>query len=127
MSIATMKFSAILWGLAQALKLAARRHPAFAERLKERDLVAQIKARDEETGRWYEVCGGCITTRAGEHAKTHVTLAFKNAAIGASLLMPPINWLDQINAIKDFNLSVDGPEDLANWWAQTVMLSQTAG
>ena len=27
---------------------------------------------------------------------------FKNAAIGAGLLMPPINWLNQINAQKDF-------------------------
>jgi len=52
MTIATMKFSVILWGLAQALKLAAWRHPAFRDRLKERNLVAQIKARDEETGRW---------------------------------------------------------------------------
>jgi molybdopterin guanine dinucleotide-containing S/N-oxide reductase-like protein len=127
MSIATLKFSAILWGLGQALKLAARRHAGFRERLKEKNLVAQIKARDEETARWYEVCGGCINTGAGLHARPDVTLAFKNAATGASLLMPPINWLDQINAIKDFNLTVDGPDDLANWWAQTIMLSQTVG
>src|SRR5258708_3122135 len=45
----------------------------------------------------------------------------------AALLAPPINWLDQINAIKDFNLSVDGPEDLTNWWAQTIMMSQSVG
>src|SRR6185503_8904126 len=87
----------------------------------------QVKARDEETARWYEVRGGRVTTGAGQHAKPDVTLAFKNASIGASLLMPPINWLEQINAIKDFNLTVDGPDDLANWWAQTIMLSQTAG
>ena len=41
--------------------------------------------------------------------------------------MPPINWLQQINAQKDFVLSVDGPEDLTNWFAQTVMMSQSAG
>ena len=52
---------------------------------------------------------------------------FKNAAIGAELLTPPINWLNQINAQKDFVLGVDGPEDLTNWFAQTVMMSQTAG
>ena len=39
--------------------------------------------------------------------------------------MPPINWLDQINAQKDFKLTVDGPEDLTNWFAQTIMMSQT--
>ena len=34
-----------------------------------------------------------------------MTLAFKNAALGAELLTPPINWLDQINAQKDFKLT----------------------
>jgi trimethylamine-N-oxide reductase (cytochrome c) len=127
MSIATVKFSVILWGLAQVLKFTAWRHAAFRTRLKERNLVAQLTARDEETGRWYELRDGRITSGAGRHPKPDVTLAFKNATIGASLLAPPINWLDQINAIKDFNLSVDGPEDLTNWWAQTIMMSQTVG
>ncbi|HEY4821930.1 MAG TPA: molybdopterin-dependent oxidoreductase, partial [Xanthobacteraceae bacterium] len=127
MSIATAKFSLILWGLAQVLKFTAWRHPVFRARLKERNLVAQLTARDEETGRWYELRDGRITSGAGRHPKPDVTLAFKNATLGASLLAPPINWLDQINAIKDFNLSVDGPEDLTNWWAQTIMMSQTVG
>ena len=106
---------------------AARRHPDFAARLKERNLVAQIMARDEEIGRWFEFDDGKITSRAGLHAKPDIKLMFKNAAIGASLLTPPINWLDQINAQKDFVLTVDGPEDLTNWFAQTLMMSQTAG
>ena len=52
---------------------------------------------------------------------------FKNAAIGARLLTPPINWLNQINAQKDFVLAVDGPEDLTNWFAQTLMMSADRG
>ena len=101
--------------------------PKFRARLAERNLVAQIIARDEEVGRWFEVRGGKVTSGAGRHAKPDITLAFKNAAIGASLLTPPINWLDQINAQKDFNLTVDGPEDLTNWWAQTMMATMTSG
>ncbi len=104
MSIATARFSVILWGFAQAMKVSARRHPAFRERLRERNLVAQIKARDEEVGRWFDIRAGKVRSGAGLHAKPDITLAFKNAAIGASLLTPPINWLDQINAQKDFNL-----------------------
>src|SRR5215475_11785386 len=127
MSIATVKFSAILWGLARLLKYAAWRHPAFRARLKERNLVAQITARDERTGRWFALRNGCITSGAGQHAQPDITLSFKTAAHGARLLTPPINWLDQINAIKDFILSVDGPEDLTNWWAQTMMMSQSVG
>ncbi len=125
--LSAMKFQIILWGMAQLLKFAAWRYPAFHARLKERNLVAQLKARDEEIGRWYAIRDGKLTSGAGLRADADVTLAFKTAAMGADLLMPPINWLDQINAQKDFKLTVDGPEDLTNWFAQTIMLSQSAG
>ncbi len=125
--VSAMKFSAILWGLARLLNYTARKHPEFRERLKERNLVARIMARDEDVGRWYEFRDGKVRSGMGRKKKADVTLAFKNAALGADLLMPPINWLDQINAQKDFKLTVNGPEDLTNWFAQTVMASQSAG
>ena len=111
MTVATTKLSAVLLGLSVLLKYKARRHKAFRARLKERNLVAQIMARDEECGRWYEFKDGHVTSRAGLHARPDVKLMFKNAAAGASLLAPPVNWLNQINAQKDFVLTVDGPED----------------
>ena len=127
MTFSTIKLSLILFGLAQLLKLQAFRHAAFRARLKERDLVAQIMARDEETGRWFQIKDGRITTGAGLHRAPDIKLTFKNAAWGAKLLTPPVNWLNQINAQKDFILGVDGPEDLTNWFAQTLMMSQTVG
>jgi len=120
------KLSVILFALTLMLRYVRWRHPHFAARLKERNLVAQIKARDEGTGRWIEIRDGKISSGAGQHAKPDITLAFKNAALGVSLLTPPINWLNQINAQKDFTLGVDGPEDLTNWFAQTLMKMQTA-
>src|SRR5262245_44774420 len=115
MTVATTKLALILAGLAQLIKYKARRHPAYATRLKERNLVAQIMARDEEMGRWFEFKDGVVTSRVGLHEAPDIKLMFKNAAIGAGLLTPPINWLNQINAQKDFVLTVDGPEDLTNW------------
>jgi trimethylamine-N-oxide reductase (cytochrome c) len=125
--LSAMKFRIILWGLAQLMKFAAWRYPAFRARLKERNLVAQFKARDEEIGRWYAIKDGVITSGAGLRGDVDVTLAFKTARLGADLLTPPINWLDQINAQKEFNLTVEGPDDLVNWFAQTVMASMSAG
>ncbi|HXQ51392.1 MAG TPA: molybdopterin-dependent oxidoreductase [Stellaceae bacterium] len=125
MTVATTKFSAVLAGVAVALKSWRRLYPVFAERLKERNLVAQILARDEEVGRWFQIADGRVRSRAGRHAKPDITLTFKDAALGAKLLTPPINWLDQINAQKDFRLGVDGSEDLTNWFAQTLMMIQS--
>ena len=127
MKIATVKFSIILFALSLLLKWQAWRHPAFRDRLKERNFVAQFLARDEETGRWFAFRDGKFSSGAGRHAHPDIKLLFKNAALGAKLLTPPINWLDQINAQKDFKLTVDGPEDLTNWFAQTLMMAQTVG
>ncbi len=125
--ISRLKFSIILFALPFVLKFTARRHPVFAARLRERNLVAQIRARDEGIGRWIAIREGKISSGWGRPAKPDVTLSFKNAATGASLLTPPINWLHQINAQKDFTLGVDGPEDLTNWLAQTLMMMRTVG
>ena len=53
MTVATLKFAAVLSGVAVALKACRMLYPEFAARLKERNLVAQIIARDEEVGRWF--------------------------------------------------------------------------
>src|SRR6516165_7808322 len=121
-----LKFAVILFGLTQLLRFMAWRHSHFATRLKERNFTAQIKARDEGIGRWIEFRNGKIKSARGLHPKPDITLAFKNAATGASLLTPPINWLNQINAQKDFTLGVEGSEDLTNWFAQILMGMQTA-
>ena len=120
------KFALILFALTLLLRFVAWRHPQFAARLKERNLVAQIKARDEGTGRWIEIRDGKIPSGAGLHPKPDITLSSRMPRSAPSLLTPPINWLNQINAQKDFILGVDGSEDLTNWFAQTLMMMQTA-
>jgi molybdopterin guanine dinucleotide-containing S/N-oxide reductase-like protein len=122
-----MKFSLILFGLAQMLKFTARRHPAFRARLKERDFVAQIATMDGSVGRWFAFRGGKVSSGAGVRDDADIRLSFKTAKLAAELLTPPINWLDQINAQKDFKIAIDGPEDLSNWFAQTVMMTQSIG
>ena len=78
------KFSLILFALTLLLRFVAWRSPQFAARLKERNLVAQIKARDEGTARWIEIRDGNITLgRRACMRKPDITLSFKNAAIGA--------------------------------------------
>ena len=83
-----LKFALILFGLVQLLRFAAWRYPHFKARLKERDLTAQIKARDEGIGRWIEIRDGKIKSAAGLHPSPDATLFFKNAATGVSLLKP---------------------------------------
>jgi trimethylamine-N-oxide reductase (cytochrome c) len=125
--MAAFKFSVILFGLSMLLRWCAWRHPAFRDRLGEKDLTAQLRTGDGRTGRWYTLKDGRLSTGSGLHDNPDVTLTFKTAAIAVGLLVPPINQLDQINALKDFNLSLDGPEELTIWWTRTMMMTQTVG
>ena len=70
MMISRLKFSIILFALPVVLKFTARRHPAFAARLKQRNLVAQITARDEGIGRWISFRDGKISS--GPVSYTHL-------------------------------------------------------
>ncbi len=122
-----MRFLIILFGLAWALRLTAMLHPSFRQRLKEKQFTAQIRTMDGTVGRSFTFTEERVTSRSGIHPNPDICMSFKTAQLAAGLLMPPINWLDQINALKDFKLKMEGPDDLTNWFAQTVMMIQTAG
>src|SRR4051794_21602242 len=110
MNFAALRLAIILLGLSWLLKFQAWRHPAFRARLKEKNLTGQFIARDEEIGRWFKFQDGYVTSGSGVLKDADVTVAFKNASLGARLLTPPINWLEQINAQKEFALTVEGDD-----------------
>ncbi len=122
-----MKFPLILYGLDRLLKHTARKHAAFRARLKEKDLVAQIKVMDDSQGRTFFFEGGKVRSKRGIHPSPDVTLAFKTAALGARLMMPPLDFAAQVDAQKTFSLTMEGPDELTYWLAQTIMQTQTAG
>ncbi|MHA1108307.1 MAG: molybdopterin-dependent oxidoreductase, partial [Alphaproteobacteria bacterium] len=112
-----MRLSLILFGLRLLLMYTAWRFPAFRARLKERNLIAQIKTWDNAVGRYFIIRDGKISSKSGIHPEPDICMSFKTEDLAVNLLMPPINWLDQINALKDFKLKMDGDDGLANWFA----------
>ena len=122
-----LRFALILYGLAWLLRVTAWLHPAFRARLKEMNFTAQIKTYDNSTGRWYEFRDGRVLTGSGIKPNAQATLSFKTARLAANLLTPPINWLDQINALKEFMVKIEGDEKYSNWLAQTMMMTQHIG
>jgi hypothetical protein len=55
--LSTLAFSTLLYGIAIAMKYTAWRHPAFRARLKEQNLVAQIRVKQLPTGRYIDFLG----------------------------------------------------------------------
>ena len=121
-----MKLSIILYGLYLLLRIAAARNPAFRKRLSEKSFTAQIRTKDGGIGRWYRFGRG-VRSKTGLNPDAEVVLSFQNARVGARLLTPPVDWLEQTSAQKNFDLTLEGPDELTYWFAQTLMIAQRVG
>jgi molybdopterin guanine dinucleotide-containing S/N-oxide reductase-like protein len=122
-----MKLSLILFALPWLLRIQAWRHKEFSKRLKEKNIIVQMKVADDSKGRFYIFNDGKIVSKTGIHSSPDVCISFKSETIANALLTPPINYQAQIDSIKNFNLIAKGPDELLTWFTETIMLSQTVG
>lgn len=122
-----MRFALTLYVLKLFLKFTAWRHPVFKARLGEKNFTAQMKLMDGSQGRWFRFQDGKLNSEAGIDPNADVVLTFRDAKLAAQLLTPPVNNLDQINAIKNFKLDMRGPDEMSLWFTQTLMMTQTIG
>ena len=60
-----MRFSILLFGMVQALRVTARLYAEFADRLKQKNFTAQFKLQDGSEGRWVKFENGRIKSRKG--------------------------------------------------------------
>ncbi len=127
MAFAKTQFAVTLFGLEKLIRAAARRYPEFAGRLREKDLVAQVKLRDESQGRYFIFRGGRVSSGAGIHAAPDVTMTFQDAATAVRVLRPAKDRLEFVHAARNFQLDLDGPDELALWFADTLNMLLAAG
>ncbi|MCZ6603751.1 MAG: molybdopterin-dependent oxidoreductase, partial [Alphaproteobacteria bacterium] len=116
-----MKFKLILFGLALLFRFARWRSPAFRDRIAQRDLTVVLRTAEGTAGRTFHFARDRVSSKAGIDGQAELALVFKTAAIGARLLMPPIDQLEQIEAMKNFLFHPEGRDEDAVWFAQTVM------
>ena len=108
-----MRLSIILFGLNQMLKHTARKYPWFKNRLKEKNLTVQMKVADDSEGRYFAFTDGKIISKSGIHPHPDVCMTFGSAALAVKLLTHPEDHLSRINAIKNFQLGLEGPDELS--------------
>lgn len=126
MALADRQFQMTLVGLEFLLKRAARRHPEFAARLKEKDLLAQIALRDGSQGRCFSIRRGKVGS-ADLHPSPDVQMLFDTAAVAVKLMRPRRDYLEFISALKNFEMDLIGPDELTIWWSETLQMMLTVG
>jgi molybdopterin guanine dinucleotide-containing S/N-oxide reductase-like protein len=122
-----MKFSVILFGMVQALRVTARIRPEFADRLKQKNFTAQFKLQDNSEGRWVKFENGKISSKKGICENPDLSIFFKTKAIAEEFLTPPFDQLVRIDAMKNFKIGADGSDELAVWLMSTLNIMQTIG
>ncbi|MGB7543269.1 MAG: molybdopterin-dependent oxidoreductase, partial [Burkholderiales bacterium] len=127
MSVSATKFSVLLYGMLQMLRLKARMHSGFARRLAERNLTAQIQTVDGAVGRYFTFQDGRVLSGRGIHASPDIRISVASAELGARLFVPWVDQLARIEAMKNFDFKADGPDELTVWFTQTLMMMQSAG
>ena len=125
--LSNLIFSGILLGIRILFGLTAMRFVVIKNRLKEKNLTVQIKLKDNSRGRYFTFRDGRITSKDGIHASPDITMIFGSARLALDILIPPRDPLATINAMKSFQLGVEGPEELGCWWMETLSLMLNAG
>ena len=126
MKLKKYTFGIILFGLLQSLKRTARRYPPFRSRLKEKNFTAQLRIKDNSVGRYYTFKEGKIISRSGIHPNPEVDLFWETAELAVSILTSPNDFQARIDAMKNFQLGMVGPDDLTTWFCETLSLIQSA-
>ena len=109
------------------LARAARKYPAFAARLRERDVVVEIRVRDGSQGRVFAFTRGRVSSRIGIRPHPDLAMIFESAEVAVRLMKPRRDYLEFINALKNFQVAVEGPDELSVWFAETLQLMSSAG
>jgi len=123
--MARSAFAMLLWGVGIAIRFTAFAKPVFRARLKERNFVGQIKARDGNVGRWFEFKDGAMSSHAGVHPKPDVAMVFKNSGLAFGLLTKPDDHLSFISAAKQFQVGLEGSDILGCWFTETLSMMRT--
>lgn len=126
MKVKEMMFKTILFGLLKLLKRTAKSHSSFKEHLKKYDITVQIKLRDNSMGRYYTFEGGKISSKSGIHPGPEVCISFENEDIAVRLLKPWRSQQEMIDAMKNFQIGLIGPDELTSWFMETLSLMMTA-
>ncbi|MFH1490099.1 MAG: molybdopterin-dependent oxidoreductase [Pseudomonadota bacterium] len=127
MAFERAQFSAILFGLEKMIKFTALRHPSFKDRLKEKNFTAQIKITDNSQGRSFQFKDGKVSSKNGIHPNPDICMTFRSVDIAVKLLTSPRDQLSRINAMKNFQIGMEGPDELTMWFSQTLKLLLSSG
>ena len=125
MALSEVKFAALLYSLTHVLRLMGRRHENFKARLAKKNMTAQMRTADGSVARYFTINNGRVTSASGMHAAPDITITIASADVGLRLFSLNVDEVERVEAIKNFQLKADGPDELVVWFTQTLNIIPT--
>lgn len=121
----TLSFTLLCVGfLLYATKM---KSPAFRKRLESKNLIAQIKLKDNSLGRYFAIKNGKMMSNGRVNPNSDVSIIFDSVRIALDILVPPRDQAGFVSAAKNFQVSLEGPNELCIWWMETLSLMLSSG
>ena len=96
--------------------------PAFRARLREKNLTAVIRTRDGRVSRTFVFTDGRVSSEKGLAPGADAVMIFRSASCAVRLMAASADFLAQINAMKNFQVDVEGADPAVIWFMQTLNL-----
>ena len=111
-----MKLRFLLWAMGLMMARASRVNPAFAEQLKDKDLVFQLQTLDGKVARHYTVRQQRVSSRGGKVENPAFAIAFRDADYGYATLQAKNKQLAFMQGIQDKDIQIKGNPALVVWF-----------
>lgn len=116
-------FSGTLFSLDKLLNVMAKAFPEFKEELKKQDVKIQMKLRDNSDGRLIIFKDGNVTGKKGISPEAEVEMIFEDKNVARRVMLGEMfgDTVEFVNAAKQGQLILNGPDDKAMWFSALLL------
>ena len=115
--------SGTFFALDKILNTLGAASPKFKQELAKQNVTVQLKLRDNSKGRFLRFEDGTVTGKDGVYDGAQVEMIFENENIARKVMLGEMlaNTKDFVNAAKNINMVLNGPDEQALWFASLLL------
>lgn len=119
-----MKLSIIMYGYYLLFRYTAWKKEAFRQKLKERDLLLVMRAKDKDVARTFKFDQGQVSSTSGDRSDAQCRLVWITEQEGASVMLDIAkgNPKALMKSVMDGKLLLEGDAMAVSWYMATVSM-----
>jgi trimethylamine-N-oxide reductase (cytochrome c) len=116
-----LMFAGTAFALDKVLNVLSATFPEFKKEVAKKNISVQLKLRDGSFGRMFVFQSGTVTAKTGIYPNPGVTMVFETWEIARKLTFVVRSQMDFVNAAKNNNLQLLGPDEDSDWFSALLL------